>query len=90
MNKYLDSVFTQLHEAHRQLLEENKLINSSAIKGKFEVKTDDNMTFFREFLQRIIKCYSIISHWGRMYQNHRENVMYNPATEKEKVEYSLK
>lgn len=35
LNKYLDQVFTGLHEAHRQLLEEGKTITSSAVKARY-------------------------------------------------------
>ncbi len=45
LNKYLDQVFTQLHEAHRQLLEENKLITSSAIKARYLGVDEDGKIF---------------------------------------------
>lgn len=35
LNKYLDQVFTGLHEAHRQLLEESKTITSAAVKARY-------------------------------------------------------
>lgn len=35
LNKYLDQVFTGLHEAQRQLLEENKTITSAAVKARY-------------------------------------------------------
>ena len=35
LNKYLDQVFTGLHEAHRQLLEEDKTITSAAVKARY-------------------------------------------------------
>lgn len=40
LNKYLDQVFTGLHEAHRQLLQEEVDITSAAIKARF-LKEDD-------------------------------------------------
>ncbi|WP_299528829.1 site-specific integrase [Ulvibacterium sp.] len=40
LNKYLDQVFTGLHEAHRQLLQEEVDITSAAIKAMF-LKEDD-------------------------------------------------
>ena len=44
LNKYLDQVFTQLHEAHRQLLEENKVITASAIKARYSGEDEDGKT----------------------------------------------
>ncbi|MGB5819705.1 MAG: site-specific integrase [Saonia sp.] len=35
LNKYLDQVFTQLYEAHRQLLEEGKTITSATVKARY-------------------------------------------------------
>ncbi len=40
LNKYLDQVFTGLHEAHRQLLQEDADISSKAVKARF-LKEDD-------------------------------------------------
>lgn len=40
LNKYLDQVFTGLHEAHRQLLEEDADISSKAVKARF-LKEDE-------------------------------------------------
>jgi len=40
LNKYLDQVFTGLHEAHRQLLQEDIDISSKAVKARF-LKEDD-------------------------------------------------
>lgn len=40
LNKYLDQVFTGLHEAHRQLLQEDVDISSAAVKARF-LKEDD-------------------------------------------------
>lgn len=40
LNKYLDQVFTGLHEAHRQLLQDDVDITSAAIKARF-LKEDD-------------------------------------------------
>lgn len=44
LNKYLNQVFTQLHEAHRQLLVENKLITSSHIKARYSGEDEDGKT----------------------------------------------
>lgn len=41
LNKYLDQVFTGLHEAHRQLLQEDVDISSAAVKSRF-LKEDDS------------------------------------------------
>ncbi|MEL7270103.1 MAG: site-specific integrase [Bacteroidota bacterium] len=41
LNKYLDQVFTGLHEAHRQLLQEDVDITSSAIKARY-LKEDES------------------------------------------------
>jgi len=35
LNKYLDQVFTGLHEAQRQLLEENKTVTSATVKARY-------------------------------------------------------
>lgn len=35
LNKYLDQVFPGLHEAHRQLLEEDKTITSALVKARY-------------------------------------------------------
>ncbi len=40
LNKYLDQVFTGLHEAHRQLLQEDIDISSKAVKARF-LKEDE-------------------------------------------------
>ena len=40
LNKYLDQVFTGLHEAHRQLLQEDVDITSAAIKARY-LKEDE-------------------------------------------------
>ncbi|PIB22802.1 site-specific integrase [Maribacter sp. 4G9] len=40
LNKYLDQVFTGLHEAHRQLLQEDVDISSKAVKARF-LKEDE-------------------------------------------------
>ncbi|WP_136469000.1 site-specific integrase [Flagellimonas onchidii] len=40
LNKYLDQVFTGLHEAHRQLLQEDADITSASVKARF-LKEDD-------------------------------------------------
>ncbi|MEO1012379.1 MAG: site-specific integrase [Bacteroidota bacterium] len=40
LNKYLDQVFTGLHEAHRQLLQEDVDITSKSVKARF-LKEDD-------------------------------------------------
>ena len=40
LNKYLDQVFTGLHEAHRQLLQEEVDISSAGIKARY-LKEDD-------------------------------------------------
>ncbi len=40
LNKYLDQVFTGLHEAHRQLLQEDVDLTSKALKARF-LKEDE-------------------------------------------------
>lgn len=40
LNKYLDQVFTGLHEAHRQLLQEDTDITSASVKARY-LKEDD-------------------------------------------------
>ncbi|HEX9825215.1 MAG TPA: phage integrase SAM-like domain-containing protein, partial [Flavobacteriaceae bacterium] len=44
LNKYLDQVFTQLHESHRQLIEEGKTITAAAIKMKYLGEEEDGKT----------------------------------------------
>jgi hypothetical protein len=45
LNKYLDQVFTGLHEAHRQLLQEDVDICSAAVKSRFLKEDDRGKTF---------------------------------------------
>lgn len=44
LNKYLDQVFTGLHEAHRQLLQEDADITSAAVKARFLNEDDSGKT----------------------------------------------
>ena len=55
LNKYLDQVFTQLHEAHRQLLEENKLITAGAIRARYS-KEDEEVNTLRKNFAPLYNC----------------------------------
>ncbi len=44
LNKYLDQVYTRIHECHRQLLYENQLVTASAIRSKYLGDDEDGKT----------------------------------------------
>lgn len=46
LNKYLDQVFTQLHESHRQLLEQGKMITATAIRKNYLGEEEAGKTLF--------------------------------------------
>jgi len=65
LNKYLDQVFTGLHEAHRQLLQEDIDISSKAVKARF-LKEDDRGKTLLDLISYHNKTMSTILRPGTM------------------------
>ena len=49
LNAYLDQVYSQLLDCHKQLLEEGKIVSSNAIKARY-LGEDDNQKTLRELI----------------------------------------
>ncbi len=49
LNAYLDQVYSQLLDCHKQLLEEDKIVSSNAIKARY-LGEDDNQKTLRELI----------------------------------------
>ncbi|MBW8200890.1 site-specific integrase [Flagellimonas abyssi] len=65
LNAYLDSVYGELLDCHKELLEENRVISSNAIKSRY-LGEDDNSKTLRELIKYHNENMSIVLKKGTM------------------------
>lgn len=65
LNAYLDSVYSNLLDSHKELLEENRVVSSNAIKSRY-LGEDDNSKTLRELIKYHNENMSIVLKKGTM------------------------
>ncbi|RIV51361.1 site-specific integrase [Flagellimonas taeanensis] len=65
LNAYLDSVYSELLDCHKELLEENRVVSSNAIKSRY-LGADDNSKTLRELIKYHNENMSIVLKKGTM------------------------
>lgn len=65
LNAYLDSVYSELLDCHKELLEENRVVSSNAIKSRY-LGEDDNSKTLRELIKYHNENMSIVLKKGTM------------------------
>lgn len=65
LNAYLDSVYGELLDCHKELLEENRVVSSNAIKSRY-LGEDDNSKTLRELIKYHNENMSIVLKKGTM------------------------
>ena len=65
LNAYLDRVYSNLLDCHKELLEENRVVSSNAIKSRY-LGEDDNSKTLRELIKYHNENMSIVLKKGRV------------------------
>lgn len=85
LNAYLDSVYSNLLDCHKELLEENRVVSSNAIKSRY-LGEDDNSKTLRELIKYHNENMSIVLKKGTMKNYYTtEKYLYRFLVKKRKV-----
>lgn len=85
LNAYLDSVYGELLDCHKELLEENRVVSSNAIKSRY-LGEDDNSKTLRELIKYHNENMSIVLKKGTMKNYYTtEKYLYRFLSKKRKV-----
>lgn len=85
LNAYLDSVYSNLLDCHKELLEENRVVSSNAIKSRY-LGEDDNSKTLRELIKYHNENMSIVLKKGTMKNYYTtEKYLYRFLSKKRKV-----
>ncbi|MEE1964118.1 site-specific integrase [Allomuricauda taeanensis] len=85
LNAYLDSVYSNLLDCHKELLEENRMVSSNAIKSRYLCE-DDNSKTLRELIKYHNENMSIVLKKGTMKNYYTtEKYLYRFLSKKRKV-----
>ncbi|MBW8201605.1 site-specific integrase [Flagellimonas abyssi] len=85
LNAYLDSVYGELLDCHKELLEENRVVSSNAIKCRY-LGEDDNSKTLRELIKYHNENMSVVLKEGTMKNYYTtEKYLYRFLTKKRKV-----
>lgn len=85
LNAYLDSVYGELLDCHKELLEEHRVVSSNAIKSRY-LGEDDNSKTLRELIKYHNENMSIVLKKGTMKNYYTtEKYLYRFLSKKRKV-----
>ena len=85
LNAYLDSVYSNLLDCHKELLEENRVVSSNAIKSRY-LGEDDNSKTLRELIKYHNENMSVVLKEGTMKNYYTtEKYLYRFLAKKRKV-----
>jgi len=85
LNAYLDSVYSNLLDCHKELLEENRVVSSDAIKSRY-LGEDDNSKTLRELIKYHNENMSVVLKEGTMKNYYTtEKYLYRFLAKKRKV-----
>ena len=88
LNSYLDEVYNQILDCHKQLFQEGKMISANAIKGRFLDEDDSDATKLKYGFFGEVILHSILKVFFGTQTFISKGYFYNPLENSESKDYS--